>query len=1037
METKSKSIFGKLIDIADNSDVDINLGFVSHQDVQLNVIKKDTKSSEAKEKDNKELTSLLSDIKSGFKQTGIPLNMTQGNNEKQKNVITGQEPGKASLSEAEVALQNMQLQAQALGAELVLTDRPAVMAEERWVLPEISQQQLRTADLSAGEGLAKLAAVIKAVTDKCPLQITLMIRPDLRPQVMLNVSAGELNWIFAAKEGRYPLKDVLAKMAGKTVTHGWDAIVVYQRGQANNLLQQQHIKRFTTGNTLPPVNGDIESSTATRLLTHNLTLSAPHLSFNKAGSGDSTAQVAMDFVKGMIVYKEKAIDDSYRIMRIEKITPLNSPYVAMDVPLSKAPGSVSEIGEVQFDIKEGDHFTNNLVVNGMEQETISHFFKRRFDATPAEQRIYKLGTISNYENEQFQPEKFDIRTMGAPNTQSRGSQDEGDGAVVLFVQMKGSDAKPVEKECDWLLADNYSSALVMSNKQLLNNIQSREDKLQVVLKKYPMSDDVDSLFKVVAVKGNYVAELSVQGEASNLDGKFSSFTYEISIIIVLELSGSEQGKTAYELYPNYINYDDYSELVKKFDSGLSNAVYQVDVKFKDSVGNEVSPFSIRTNAMLKLVFDFWYKAGVNKYPGQEYLDAGDVYLSHIIRDTKDEVKIDFSDFLMYFKSNVDSTVEDKYKKVVYDTISKSFDEDLYQKVRFSLEDYLSSYQLPYVSTFVLGNLLFPGSNYFHSELAHLPGDLLVEGQLAPGSESFAVTPTETTIVAGSDYQFTTTPEVSGVKWSISDSEKGNTNADLGHIDAATGKYTAPQAATVTEGVRHVVVCAEKGDTKVYALASVIAKGVSVSPAYQVVQPGKEIKLTANSVNGGELKWDMGENKQGSSLTKVTNNEYTYKAGKKVAKLNLNLERVTVTDEKGASGEALILIPNRTMAGKITVSYDNVPADSVKLIYTVVVLEPKLDENGDPIYDEDDNPVFEEKEVELTGSKANWTAVETGGATFDKKTGILTSAPGVGDGFAVIRVAYTKDTTQYRSAIVIPLPLSTYKKTIFEAYSPEQ
>ncbi len=235
----------------------------------------------------------------------------------------------------------------------------------------------------------------------------------------------------------------------------------------------------------------------------------------------------------------------------------------------------------------------------------------------------------------------------------------------------------------------------------------------------------------------------------------------------------------------------------------------------------------------------------------------------------------------------------------------------------------------------------------------------------------------------------------------------------------------------------MVVCAEKGDTKVYALASVVAKGVSVSPAYQVVLPGDEVTLIANSVNGGELKWEMGENKQDSSLKDGTNNKCTYKAGKKAAKLNLNLERVTVTDEKGASGEALILIPNSSMSGKITVSYDNVPADSVKLIYTVVVMQPALDENGDQIYDEDDNPVFGEKEVTLTGSEANWTAVETGGATFDKKTGILTSAPGVGDGFAVIRVAYTEGSNQFRSAIVIPLPLRTYQKTILEAYSPER
>lgn len=1017
MSEKSNGIFGKVIDTADKNYACIYVDFSSYEDVQLNVIQKNEKSAEINDDDNKELTLLLSDIQSQFKQQGISLNRVQGQPEGKRKLTAGLKTDKASLSEAEVALQKMQFLAQGLGAELVLTERPAEMANEQWRLPAVSGQENRVADMPAAEGLAKLAVAIQAVTDKCPLQITLMIQPDLRPQVTLNVSAGEVSWIFAAKEGRYPLKDVLAKMAGKTVTHGWDAIVVYQRDQANMLLKQQHIKRFITGNVLAPLNDDIESSDATRLQTHNLTLSDPHLSFGDAGTGDSMADVGWDFIKGMIVFKQEADDGSYRVKKIEKITPLNSLYIGMKVPLSRAPGSVSEIGEVQFDIKEGQHFTNNLVVNGMEQETISNFFKRRFDATPAEQRIYKLGAISNYENEQFQPEKFDIRTMGAPNTQSRGSQDEGDGAVVLFVQMKGSDAKPVEKECDWLLADNYSSALVMSNKQLLNNIQSREDKFQIVLKKYPMSDDVDSLFKVVAVEGSYVAELSFQGEASNLEGKFSSFTYEISIIIALDLSESGQGKTAYELYPNYINYDDYSELVKKFDPGLINAVYQVDVKFKDSVGNEVSPFSIRTSDILKLAFEFWYMAGVSKYPGPDGLGAGNVYLYHIIRDTRDEVKIDFSDFLMYFKSNVDSTVEDKYKEIVYDTISKSFNEDLCQKIRFSMEDYLNSYQLPYVSTFVLGNLLFPGSNYFHSELAHLPGDLLVEGQLAPGSESFAVTPTETNIVAGSMYQFKTTPEVSGVKWSISDSEKGNTNIDLGHIDAATGKYTAPQAAAVTEGVRHVVVCAEKGDTKVYALASVLAHSVNISPAYQVILPGKSSTLTAQSLNGGELTWTLADNPQGSTLIKVSNNEYTYKAGKKNKKLKLNLERVSVTDETGTTTEAMILVRNVLLTGYIRVSYDNVPENSVQLTYF-----------SDP----------EDPETAMPADEVEWALLESGGATLDTETGILSCKQATDNGFAVISTKYLdEDEGALHCAIAIPLPLNTYKETILATYSPEQ
>ncbi|WP_274370253.1 hypothetical protein [Morganella morganii] len=1027
METKSKSILGKLIDIADNSDVDINLTFVSHQDVQLNVIQKNTKSSETKEKDNKELTSLLSDIKSGFKQNGIPLNMTQGNSHKQKNGITGQKPGKALLSEAEIALQKMQLQAQELGAELVLTDRPAVMAEEPWALPEIAPQQLRTADLAAGEGLAKLAAVIKAVTDTCSLQIALMIRPDLRPQVMLNVSAGEVNWVFAAKEGRYPLSDLLAKMAGKTVTHGWDAIVVYQRGQANNLLQQQHIQRFTTGNTLAPVNDDIESSTATRLLTHNLTLSAPHLSFNKAGSGDSTAQVAMDFVKGMIVYKEKSVDDSYRIMRIEKITPLNSPYVAMDVPLSKAPGSVSEIGEVQFDIKEGDHFANNLVVNGIEQDTISSFFKRRFEATPAEQRIYKLGKFEHFENEQFQPEDFVIRTMGAPNTQSRGSQDEGDGAVVLFVQMKGSDSEPGKTEADWLLADDYQSALLVSSYQFFDKMLRK------------------NTFGFNATFSPYLAE---EGKS----GRLEAYRGMVDEDIYYKYHDDTNGKYNWLTVSLILNIykDETSNVTMPLTLRSSyNESYNGDIcceyKFDGYIGSGFSLVEYKRNALgyhyISSIFDDDEGADADvDFCGRYFLSIHfKAIYSAVIND--DAISFiynsDASDYKLTIKDNESTLGDGQAYLHDIDVFMSDNISDLKDKVVDRMQYAVNHVKLDSINTFTLRNLLFPDENYFRVQYASAPGDLLVMGRLGAGSESFSVTPTETTIVAGSDYQFTTTPEISGVKWSISDAEKGNANADLGHIDAATGKYTAPQAAAVTEGVRHVVVCAEKGDTKVYALASVIAKGVSVSPAYQVVQPGKEIKLTAKSVNGGELKWDMGENKQGSSLTKVTNNEYSYKAGKKVAKLNLNLERVTVTDEKGASGEALILIPNSPMAGKITVSYDNVPAYSVKLIYTVVIMVPALDENGDQIYDEDDNPVFEEKEVELTGKEANWTAVETGGATFDKKTGILTSAPGVGDGFAVIRVAYTQDTTQYRSAIVIPLPLSTYKKTILEAYSPEQ
>lgn len=745
----------------------------------------------------------------------------------------------------------MQLQAQELGAELVLTDRPDIMSEEPWKLPEISSQEFRSADIPVAEGLAKLSAVIKTVTDKCPLQITLMIRPDLRPQVMLNVSAGEVNWIFVAKEGRYPLKDVLDKMAGKTVTHGWDAIVVYQRGQANALLKQQHIKRFITGNELAPVNDDIESSSATRLLTHNLTLSAPHLSFKEVGTDNPTAQVTMDFIKGMIVYKEKAINDSYRIMRIEKITPLNSPYVAMDVPLSKAPGSVNDIGEVQFDIKEGEHFANNLVVNGMEQETISNFFKRKFDATPAEQRIYHLGKFDNFKNEQFQPEDFVIRTIGAPNTQSRGSQDEGDGAVVLFVQVKDGNTEQGKTEVDWLLTDDYNSALVVSNYQLLDKMARKPSEMTLGygISFGPYSADTGKSGKIEAIRGQLTDTFEESLTAPDSVGNMVVHV-TLSFYCYVILADNKSVGIPFAIRSSYSD-DDRSDICieYKFDGDIGGKYYDKDFPAASYTysyipyGNPSGPDVVQSGGtgFLHINLKSNYSAVVN----DDIISF--VYQPELSSFTASTDK--------YKCSSRCQEAEKSGMEMYRDKLQPKFESHFFEKIKSSA----INIKLNNINTFTLRNLLFPADNYFRVQYARVPGDLLIMGKLGAGSESFSVTPTEITIVAGSEYQFTTSPEVSCVKWSLSDSEKGNTGADLGTIDTTTGKYTAPKAATVTEGVRHVVVCAEKGDTKVYALASVIAKGVSVSPAYQVVQPGKEITLTAHSVNGGELKWDMGKN----------------------------------------------------------------------------------------------------------------------------------------------------------------------------------
>ncbi|MEM8325850.1 hypothetical protein Q4S25_21625, partial [Morganella morganii] len=269
------------------------------------------------------------------------------------------------------------------------------------------------------------------------------------------------------------------------------------------------------------------------------------------------ADVGWDFVKGMIVFKQEADDGSYRVKKIEKITPLNSPFIGMKVPLSRAPGSVSKIGEVQFDIKEGDHFTNNLVVNDIEQNTISSFFKSHFEGIPKEQRVYKLGTISNYEDEQFQPEKFDIRTMGTPNTQSRGSQDEGDGAVVLFVQVKNGSKEHGKTEVDWLLADDYTSALVVSNSRLFDGMVKGPVETGSVLgqrigKWHYVSDSGDNL------AGELQADSGTMEKTASFTIDNSAYFHQsLGCVIYLDMVKSDSQNIPISIRPAYKDSDKY------------------------------------------------------------------------------------------------------------------------------------------------------------------------------------------------------------------------------------------------------------------------------------------------------------------------------------------------------------------------------------------------------------------------------------------------------------------------------------------------
>ena len=217
-------------------------------------------------------------------------------------------------------------------------------------------------------------------------------------------------------------------------------------------------------------------------------------------------------------------------------------------------------------------------------------------------------------------------------------------------------------------------------------------------------------------------------------------------------------------------------------------------------------------------YEFQYIPSYNELDPDKEISAGVCKLKLNV-ETSYETKIE-NDLIVFQCDKGNIKVESECSGFNSELITRfdgtaKYSDTINEGVNERIVKIISEFKLNDINTFVLRNLLFPDSNYFRSETAFVPGDLLLQGQLAPALNHLLLHPLKLPLLPVRNISLQP-PEVSGVKWSLSDSEKGNTNADLGHIDAKTGKYTAPQAKAITEGVRHVVVCAEKGDTKVYA-----------------------------------------------------------------------------------------------------------------------------------------------------------------------------------------------------------------------------
>lgn len=764
----------------------------------------------------------------------------------------------------------------------------------------------------------------------------------------------------------HTVDELLNWLDKKSRTFGWGAIVAYDRRKANRLLEQIFIQRFTDGSYLPLISESISHGQYTVEHLSGLRLSVPMLSFQNADLGDSEASLTLDFVGGMILTEMRA-NGMRRIEKIQKVLPIGGPKLSMTLDLRRAQGNVGSGGEVIIDISQGDDFKADFVLGSLSPEEIGLRFKAIFSELEDSQKVFPLGRLDGELNGPLTPDSFEIRTMAAPGATKAGAENYGDGAVLLFVRLKGGAVggyPGVGSDFMYLIpADShgkeYSGTVLLASKLLVAELFKPQIEAQV---------------------GNGL-KMMVDGNSSDL---------------AIGLKASEG---SYRL-------EDFD--LKAGSGLLSLTAKSLEPMTFDFAGSD--PFTVSSaGALLKFV-----------WKGKK------AFLFHFTRQDmgfdpeKEDSYVHFTHSLeFYLKANVDEvtgvvtfapapggsssvSVEKAPGEIdLYYTFDQAFKARLGDALN-EMHDRLSGIDLPHVDTFLVRNLLFPGENALQLNDAHVPGDLALFGRIDPARTMAKISPLRPTIAANTTQQFTVEPALDGVQWSVQSTEVDS--ASIGTIDSK-GLYKAPAEDSLPQGYLTVVVNA-KGklggqDVSVSAMVSVLVSSVTVAPVFQSCDYDTKIELTSGTMQGNTPSWTLKNPEQGGRL-EPRGMACTYTAGPLNTELgHLYLDTIVIKNPAtNAVAEAHIVVQNRNPNVLVVISPSSKPETGEVQLMLDFGDGPEMPVEGD---------VF--------------TALISGGGTLSP-TGLYREAPGA-NGFAVISYDNGPGARDWRGFIVLPLPLALY------------
>lgn len=765
----------------------------------------------------------------------------------------------------------------------------------------------------------------------------------------------------------YSVDDLLGWLSGKSRTFGWGAIVAYDRRKTNQLLNQLYIERFSGTSYLPLISESMKTGEHSYEHTTGLQLSVPKLSFHVANLNESRAGLTMDFIGGLIMSETGSPGGASFIYKIQKVLPVGGPQLSMELNLRTSTGSVVANGHVVVDISTGDKFSANFVLPGQPATAIGTRFREIFTALDPEQKVFHLGQLEGDLNGALTPDGFQLRTMAAPGAKNKASDNYGDGAVLMFVRLKGGFLGNFPGEdagFKYLIpADQggkeYTGTVLLANKVVMSDLIRTHVEREVGgnLKLVAESTSSELPTDLIATAGNWtVPDIDVKNDgatflkANNLEPLL--FDFDSTEPFAISLASGGLLKFSWKGTSSFLFY-----------------FYRHDVGFNPKEENSYVHFEHSMEFFLRTELD--PDTGI-----VTFVPAPGGTSTVTVRKDPGEIALYYS-----FKDIFEGTVVNRLG---------------------TMHSQLSRISMPAIDTFLIRNLLFPGHNALRLQSSHSPGDVVLFGHIDRELTSATVSPSNPIIEVGGSQRFTVDPGLASLVWSVRGTEPGDTN--IGSIDSS-GLYKAPPPGSLPTGYQTVVVTA-KGklgtqDVTASALVSVLATTITLTPIFQVCDDNESLELSAETLQGISPTWSLANPAQGGKID-VKGKACTYTAGPQNPDLpDMFIDTVIVKNpQTNATAEAKILVLNRGIGMAVTVSEDSKPETGQVQLMLDFGEVPELPIEGEDVF------------TLLSGSGSISPA------------GLYKEASGA-TGFAAIGVVAGTGSRRKGGIIVLPLPLALY------------